>query len=302
MNKKIKLIIGITILCLLIYKIGIIDIFNTIKNLNPIYLIPILITYVISIIQNGLNIKILATPYKKIKLKSSIIYHLQSYTMGLVTPGNIGEIYLAKALEKENLPLSKGIVIYSIDKVITLSIFAITTIIGGLFIFQEFIPKESIIISILILIIIATIIKRYSKKILKKILKKYSAKIDEVYSLIRQYIKKEKKAILFNTINTTIKWIIISIGIKLLIQGFGYSIPTLVVFTIMLTSRLISIIPITISGIGIKEGVAVLLFTQFSIPPEAIISTYLIYSGINYAIGSAIAIKFMAKTKRINST
>src|SRR3989344_2664380 len=62
----IKLLFGLVILFILFYKVGIYNILNTIKSINPIYLLPLIITFLSDSLLATLNIKILL---KAINLK-----------------------------------------------------------------------------------------------------------------------------------------------------------------------------------------------------------------------------------------
>ncbi len=282
-KNTIKVIIGIIILLLLIYRAGINNLVDSISNLNIIYIIPLIIIYPTTILMGAINIKVLLNHYKnEIKIKKIIQYYLTSYTLGLFTPSNIGEFYIIKLLKKDGLETEKALTISLIDKLITIVTLALVSILGVLFIFN--INKKVILIAILIIILVIFIISNKMRFILKFILKKYKDNIDKLYDTLTDYIKNGKKKIILNFVLSIIKWYITALGIKLLILGFGYNIPTLLVFVITCTARFISLIPITIDGIGIKESIAVILYSQFNVPNAPIISVYLIYLFINYFI------------------
>jgi len=286
MNTKIKNLIkftiGIIILFTLIYKIGILDIFNAIKTANIYYTIPIIIIYPIIMLMGAINIKLLLNKYKNISIKTIWKYQLISYTLGLFSFGNLGEFYIIRLLKKEGISIDQGLTIALLDKIITAATLATISIIGSIFLFKNIIDPIKLVISAIIIFILGIIIiSDIGKKLIKLIIK--SKKVDLIYSTTHEYLKYGKKEIIINFLISMAKWFITAIGIKILILGFGYNINILIVLVITSISRFISLLPITFNGIGVKEAIAVTLYTPYLIPREVILSVYLIYLIINYA-------------------
>ena len=305
MNPKIKNLIkftaGIIIILVLIYKIGISNIFEEIRNLNKLYLLPLLALYPILVYLSAINLKVLIKCYNKIiTTKELVNYYLISYSLGLLTPANIGELYIIKLLKKHNFKSEEALMIILFDKLITLKVLAAVSIIGCIGLFKNKINIWVLLVILAFVICVGFfIISNKMKKILKVFFKRYKNNIENIYKEFNFYIKTGKKYIILNFILTIFKWLITSIGIKYLILGFDYNIPIIIVFVITCTARLISLIPITISGIGIKELIAVGLYSQFGIPADIILSVYLIYLVLNYSVG-AIVILLNLNFKKIN--
>ena len=97
------------------------------------------------------------------------------------------------------------------------------------------------------------------------------------------YFFRKKKLILFaNVIITVLKWVLMTLLVFVLLLAFDIKINFLLVFLANVTTMIISLIPITINGIGLKESAAVLLYFRIGVPATITLSVYLITLVISY--------------------
>ena len=129
-----RIFISIAILGILIYYVGIKQILETFVSMKKVFLIPILILHIISLLIGALNIKILIKKIKnKLSFRKILKYYLVSWSIGSIMPGKIGEFSILYMLKKENISYGQSLAITMIDKIITIIVLSITAAITIIF-------------------------------------------------------------------------------------------------------------------------------------------------------------------------
>lgn len=291
LNFLIRIGLGILILLFLFNEIGFNDIFSKIISIHPLYFIIIFFIFIVGLVIGALNIKFLLSPLpEKINFSKIIYYNTLSWSIGLFIPGKIGEFLLIPLLKKGGVPIGKGAAISILDKFITLIVLSIFAIMG-FFIFFDLITTLIFLILIFLILIffIFFIFFEKGRKIIKKyLLKKLSGKFSGFSKLISQYIKKEKTILLLNIILTFLKWFFTAFITYVLLLAYNINLPLLYIFLINSMLVIISLIPISISGLGIREYAAVFLFSKLDIEPSITFSIYFIQLIMMYVVATII--------------
>jgi len=84
--------------------------------------------------------------------------------------------------------------------------------------------------------------------------------------------------------NDDAKLFIMSIVIWFAFKGFDWDVNLFLILVVNATSIIISLIPITISGLGISQAILVYLFSLVGIPESISISVAILLLIINYGI------------------
>jgi hypothetical protein len=302
MNKKslafIKFLIGIVILSNLFYKIGFKSILTTMSEMELVYIVPIVIIIIATNFIGGLNLKILFSTFKinipSIKLFRS--YSL-SWAISLFIPGRLGELSIIYFFKKSNISIGMASAAIILDKIISIIIVAFFAFIG-LFIFLD---KSQIIkiIAFFVLFIVFLIYSIFNEKIrniIRMILGKYSRKFTGFSKSLFQMTEKGKMNLFLDFLLTITKWIISTSVIFFLFLSLNQKISFFDVLLLNSIISLISLIPISLSGLGIRESAAVLLFTKIGIKNEITASTYFAALIIKYIIAVLILVFFMQKS------
>ncbi|MBI2148938.1 flippase-like domain-containing protein [Candidatus Woesearchaeota archaeon] len=279
------------------YKVGIIKVLQIIGSINILLLLAYITLKYLSFIFGGLNIYLLIRPIKK-KLRFFEVwrYFVLSWSFGLLFPGKIGEFSLIYFLRKEKIPYSKGLAISIIDKALTLIVLFIFGILGmAIFLKNMIIPTTIIFILIILTTIYIVYVDKVFENLIKHIIKKKIKYIIEVKKEIKNYIKKHSNLIIINLIITAIKWIFTALTISVLFLGFNVKVSIINVISIQSISTIISMIPITVSGIGITESAGIYLYGLVGIPYSVSGSLFIIALFVTYLIG---ALNFLFLFKR----
>ena len=297
------IIIGLAILSYLIYRIGIKKILETVKGFDFILLPAIILVFLISYILASMNIWVLLRPYKKISIKRLTKYIFFILFYSSFTPGKIADFFLIFYLKGDKVSISKSTIITIFDKVISIIIKSLFGIIGALFILSEldllFIGIPIIMIVLMILFILILLSKKVRGIIKKVILRKYSRIFKGFSKDLKKYIKNYKKELLYNSLITIIKTIFEAALLYLLFLSFGQStnfMKVLLIFSLLSIVNFI-IIPIGISGLGLREALGVIMYSAIEISPAIIFSSYILRLLIVYITN---LITFLLYPKEIN--
>ncbi len=281
----IRLVLCVLLVSFIIYKVGFLSIINVLKNLNIFWLLPVFFIYFISIVLGACNIYLLLPLRKDLCYWRFLKYYLISSSVGMFTPGNIGEFYITKLLKKHKIKLSSSATITILDKLITVLVMAIISLVGIIFMFKYsinyLIPLTFLVLLILVSVLL---INRKFFTILGFLFKKHKKSFGGSYKLLINLLKNKKINLFTNILLTFIKWFVTVIGIKLVFLSLGLNVDFLLILVVTASARLVSMIPITVDGLGVKESIAILMYGVYAIGSVYVASMYIVYFFINYSL------------------
>lgn len=293
---SLKYIFSIAIIAFLIYKTGISSIYSIFKSFNFVYLLIILPLFAIVMLLGVVNIKVLMIPLnREIKFIKLIKYYLLSWSMGLFAPGKVGEFSIAYFLKKHDVHIGEGFALSLIDKLLTFVCLFLLSIFG----FFIFLDKKVVLliiltVSILLILFITSFYFDRSRNTLRKILPNIILiNLKGFSKLFKNYLRNHKLLLFTNFMITFLKWIISFIITYFAFSAYNLNVPLITIIIIGSITKIVSMIPISISGLGIKEGTAVYLFGKYGFDQSIVLITYLTLTIINYltAIMTLLSIK-----------
>jgi len=302
MRKKtaffLKLFIGVSILILLLYRVGIKSIYINLSSINLLYL-PLILVLIGSIfLINALNINILLKSHKKdINFFTLLRYVCTAYSLSIFTPGKVGELSLIYFLKKNKLSLGEASAVVIMDKLITI---VITCFFGIFGIFYFFSVNQSINITIILLvifcIILFSIFNNKGRGIIKKyILKSYSVKFKNFHKYLVSYPNKYKREIMKNAFLTFLRLMVSSLSIFLIFLALGKNVPIMFIFLIKAATVVISFVPLSPNGLGIKESLGVYLYSRIGIASSIVGGMYIVVICLDYFIATTFVLLFLNK-------
>lgn len=296
----IKILCGVLILGFLYYKIGFQNIYTTLLNLNPLFLVFLLFLYFLDFLIAALIYKVLLLPLGiRIRMRTLFRYHAASWAVGMFTPGKVGHFSMIYLLKKANIDIKKSIAVTFLHKAITLTVICLIAV-TGLFFFFGYLKalKVAMLLTAVFLILTFLIFSKKFKALIKRyILGKFGGKIADFFVILRFYLKKQKKILLLNFGLSFLKYILGVLRLFVLLLFFQTHVPFHWVLLIVSISTISSLIPLTISGLGIKEGVGIFLFSRLGTDITIVASAYLILTSISYLIAGITTLLTLKKLK-----
>ncbi len=212
----------------------------------------------------------------QIPFRSFLRDYLVSWALGSLSPARVGDLSIIYFLKAYKVPVGQASAITLIDKGITFVVLSLIAAFGSLLFFQSdnggililFILSAGFILSALFYS------KRFREWANKHILKKYANNFKGFSKTIFYFLKKKKGLLFLNSIVTLIKSLMNFFGIMVLFLAFDTSVPFLHIATINAILTFLSLIPFSLSGLGIREASAVVLFSNIGINPIIAANVY----------------------------
>lgn len=225
---------------------------------------------------------------KDLIIENSFLKSIDSYfigmSIGLITPGRLGEIARIGNINKEKR--IEGLSLVILDKIFDLLVVLILALWGFFFFFGIHI---SIILGILIIL---SVIFIFNPRILKKFsqiypFKKFPRPIEGILNL-------KRRTLLLNFLLSFLSYFLVLIEVYLLANSFEkFSVfPTFICYPIVM---LVNLVPITIGGLGVREGTAIFLLGKFSLSPAAAFNSAFLLFLINTALPAIIGLTILNK-------
>lgn len=304
MNKKIisgifKIVVSLLILSILIYKL---DYHLVIKNLEVFPLLGILfliLDYLVTVTFNSASLFILlGNTHRVLRFREFLKINWYSFSLGQFSPGRSGELSIVYFLKKKiNLSMGRTLAAFIIFKISTLLILLFFTAVALRIYFYNFgvgmrMAMVELILGVLAILILVcfAMYHKFTKSIIKKyILKKYAPLLIGFSKALKFLSKRKRLIVAVFVINITKltynAFTVVAIG-YLLNQKF----PLILVLGINAVIILSSLIPISFSGIGIKESLAIFLFSLMGFSAVIIASIYLIYTATYLILNMIVSI------------
>lgn len=283
----IEISISILIILFLFLKIGINNIYFQLLN-NSFIIILLIITVValVYIIETLKYILLLRALDKKRKFSKILKYVLATLLFGIIIPGKMGQFAMAYFLKKEDISFGKGVAIVLIDKIISLTVLSIFGIIGF---YTFFNIKNAFITFLSIALIIALIIislwsERIKNFIKNKIFRKHAVHFKGLSKTFFLLLKKRPHYLLMDFILTVIKWCLPGIQMYYYLRHHDKIISFIKLIYVNAITSISAFIPITVSGLGVRESIGVYLLNKLNINSDLSMSYYVIYISLFYVI------------------
>ncbi len=289
----IKLTAGIAILAALFYFAGIDRILGALATFDLPLLAPVTVLFILTIFINGINVKILLDAHFRLDLLWFMRNYFTSWAVGSVLPGKVGDFSLAYFL-KDNIAPAKTVGIILLDKLITLMILSL----AGSASIALFLGAESAVVAVISICAlwitgIAFLFTGPAKGLLSKIFpQQLRGHFKDFALVVPQLIANEKSRIALNAALTVARLAAQAGAIAIIYLGVGEHVGFFDIFMISAASTLMSFIPFTMGGLGLREGSFTLLASSAGIPIEKTAVMIFVSIAISYAIVGIILLAF----------
>jgi len=280
--EKYSYLIGIFLFVIIITKIDLESILTNIKNVKIFYFLfalllsfPLLITksYCWNYLKKKQNIY-----YSQ---KDSFLMYCVGLYIGSITPGRVGEVSRIIYLKRDGHSLGKSLVSFILDRASDFVFLSIFLFFGILF-FLNFFDKQILILLIVIVSLIFLLLISLKSNLIKLLLKKLfylftPSKYQKSWKVNFQDFVKNIKIYSFRNyliilLMTAFSWFFYYIQMYIVARSANIiSVPLLSLSVILTVVGFITLIPISISGIGTRDAALIFFLTPFIITKEQII-------------------------------
>lgn len=282
--KKYIGLIGLILFLILLIKLNLFQIISIISSANIFFIalsfIPMLIVYFLKAFRWKTIINTLKI---QISFTDTLIMSLIGYFYGSITPGNVGDFIRAKYLSNiDSISMGKSFSTVFVERLFDLIVIFYIGFIGILYLMFSY---KIILLPVYLLVLILIISVSFfymvlNEKILsiiifsfflKAVPKKYSQYIEQhlndfVTNL--NLLTKNKHLLIKINLLSIIIWLLACLGGYCLVLSLGATVSYPFIVCVMIISTLISLIPVSINGLGTRELTIIFLFSIIHLSPE----------------------------------
>ncbi len=278
-----KAAVSIAIISLLVYKIGAQDIFNIIKTTSPLAFLIIFIGYLLNALLNSASFYfILSTIGAPLRYSRIFLSFVKSWGIGSVLPGKVGDLSIIYFLKKEGINARDSTAMYAIDKMVVLLFFVIIAMITA----WLFLPVNAFYLLLAFLLFsIASFFMflRYGKALIRKLFGKYSKYIESFHANIHLITKKPLLLFILFIISS-LRWLVLSFSMWILLSMANEHVSFAYVFLFSVTANILALLPVTVSGIGLKEAAFVYLYALIGASTSIVLAVSIVYSFVTIVL------------------
>jgi len=303
-------IIGLLLFAYIIYNIGIDELYHNLLLVNPIYIvINIILVFVSFLLPTYKWILILKYQNVAVSFKNLLKIFLISTFYGNVTPGRAGSwirVYYLKDVIKRPLGFcSSSIFIDRMMDLLTLLLFAI----GGIFLISKDYYWLLWPLILIFIVSISSSIFLFDKKrnlfVLKFIYKYFVPKrfktlVKENYLSFYENVPSFKK-LLYPFILSIISWMVFYSLPYVFFVALGIKLNYIYYVFLYALSTLITLLPISVAGIGTREASLIVLFGFYGVTAADVVVisflSFVIFIGITSIIGWYLSLKWRVEHK-----
>ena len=262
-KKFIQIIIGFIILFLLFKAVGIGDFLNVLKTINLFWLIPSFLMTIPIQLMATINLEIMLKAVKK-NIPFGYLFKAMTLTqsISMVAPGKLGDFSLIFFLKNKGVGYGMGLAIAILDKIITFFILSIIALIGIFwFLNLKLFLAVFIICALIIFMAMYAISSNKIRELIKRhVLRKYADYFKGFSKNFEYIINKRRGYIMLNIIVTAIKWTTSFLSLWFIFKAFNQSIAGYYIIFVSAIINIIALIPISFSGLGLREGSGTYLY------------------------------------------
>jgi uncharacterized protein (TIRG00374 family) len=280
----IRLAIGITLITILFFLVSPYAVIQSLQLMNPIFLIGAVIVYALAFLLLTIRWSLIVA-HMGGDIPISEAY--QAFAGGVLysdfTPGRIGDLTRA-ILVKDRIGLHKGTISVLIDRyidIIVLTGLGIAALVLFSSHFASILPHIALIILLIIFAGVTVMFLQNSWffSLMQKIpffhISEFASHLQGAFLEFTD----GKKVISEGIILTVLVWVTHTLRIILITMGLGYTLPPEIFLILPLISAL-SLIPLTIAGLGLVEGGLMAVIAGYGVPLSVALSIAILDRGL----------------------
>ncbi|MEM0360837.1 MAG: flippase-like domain-containing protein [Candidatus Diapherotrites archaeon] len=279
----IRILFTIVLVVAIFFFVGPERILDSIVNFNLFFLPAIILLMGAILLFGAIAVFVLLPPEKKIDFSIFLKAYLSSWAVGHIFPGKMGEFSLPFFL-KDAIPTGQTLAIVLVEKLVS---FIVLFFFGLIFFLKFGLDFFSITVFSLIALIAVLffIVSPFGRELLKRtIFRQKKELFVGFYSTLKACAIERKKALVMTVVFTTLRSLAMGLSLSLILLGFGFSADLIDLTALTSAVTLIAFVPVTISGLGLREGSFVFLSSFLGLSSASAAGAMVIVNLINYLV------------------
>jgi uncharacterized protein (TIRG00374 family) len=314
-KKRLLTLIGLGIFAYIVYTMDLGRFWGVIVSANPVYVLYVFVLSPVVMFLLAWRWKVLLDAIKvDFSFVDSTVCFSKAAMLGEFTPGKLGELYRAKYVMERGGGIGKGLLTAVVDRVYDVVFLALFGGFASLWLSYHYtvkLPLVTVLLGLVFLIFLMFLL--LNQRIMKAIIKPAfnfmlpSAVQDDVAFHFDEFFKGLKdfswgihlKCFLITIACWVYKWSLL----YLMALALGIDVPVFFMFAVGAMAVIVSLIPISMSGLGTREAVMIFFLSHYKISPEATVALSLLFVGFSFLsviIASAISLAWQFAMRKLS--
>lgn len=269
----IKPLIGLLILGGLIYSVGVSELIISWQGYQIKWLSLTAVVILISTILGAYNVFLIIHKHLEINFKIFVCGYWLSWAVGLVVPGQVGDVLgLGVWLKKRGYSWKTGSTVFMVDKLISLMWMMLFASIGIMTFFPDFGIASLLMFMLLFMLVWLSLYVVINSKEITPRLKFLQIFVD----VLRDTWVKTRLEVIINLCLTPLKIGLTTVAYWSTFKAAGVeTLPLLMTIGLVAVSALVAYIPISFNGMGTVEWAGLTIFGFYDIDAATVLSVYI---------------------------
>lgn len=279
-----KAVVGLLLLAVVFFNIGVAEIGNVLLQADLFYFFVAFVLFFVSVTFAAANVYLMLRPFHHPSFFRLFNYFLMSNRIAsLFLPGRIGEYSIIFFLKQEQIPLGMSAAAVTMDKAVTLFSSGLIALAGLLYFFGMSSALYASLILLVSFLAGIVLFSPFSRSFIKNhILRSYASRFDGFFSTFSSYYKQHRRVLALNFLITFARVVVIALSAFFMFAALGAFPSLLLIIAVGSIETISSVLPITVSGLGVKQSLGIYLYHLMGIDPAISAARYVLGFIINY--------------------
>ena len=277
-KRALQYILGIGLLLYLIYRIGPSRIVDTMLSLNLVSLLFVFLLVYASLFCMALGLYYFAKPAFPLRLRDVYTDTVLTWAFTTFGPGRAGEFLLIYFFKQKGMPLGQASAIVVLDKIISIVLMAGLALLGLVLLVPQAPVFEWTLLTIVGLFGVILFLSSWGRRFIRTyILRRFSSLFSGFGKTLSLLLYEHTGAITLNFALTILKTVLTAGVYIVLFWGFGLSVDPLYTVLIFCVFTIAQGIPVTMNGLGIREGIGIWLYSYLGVDSSTTLAVFFTY-------------------------
>lgn len=288
LSVALKILLGGGLLAFLLARVGLTEVLEALRRMEPHFLAAVVAALMVTHLLHAASLRLLtnrSTPSFGAIFKMT----LRSWVWGMITPARVGELSLVYYLSRHGMNLGRATALVLLDRLSTLLVIGFVAIGGALWLGIDF-PFLGASGGLLVLATTLVALSgwlRFAQSVGPFLPERLRRPWALLSSALRESLYERPVALQGFLLGQVARFLVQCSMPFLLFQAADRPVGYLEVCLVSTFARLAAILPISLNGLGIREGVMVVLFERlFGVPSEVVMAVAIWLNVVLY--GSAL--------------
>ena len=272
-----RLLVGIGIVLLIIRSLNLSQFGAVVVAPNWLALIGMVVSALVFVFLGAVNIWIMLSAVARVRFMTMLRYYLVATAFGTFTPAAVGDFSLVGFLQRESIPVHRGLSAMLVDRGITLTLHAVVflplTLLLVLSTTQWLWLPAAFAVSVGALVAL-NVVPGFRRWVLDRMVRPLVPHFEDFLRSCSDLMRFHPTYLLANVAGTIARSVVAGVVIELALVAAGTWANFLWVVVVTNSLSLLNFIPISLGGVGVYEGGAVAVFSRLGLSSERVFAAF----------------------------